>query len=88
MASHNTRIVRRSNALLDNAYGEKFRYSEVMSVGSLPIVSTIAAGAVAGGLGAFLAAMAFTPTRKVLDRILPPPFGPQREGPRDRPFHV
>ncbi|MGZ8176947.1 saccharopine dehydrogenase family protein [Williamsia sp. SKLECPSW1] len=73
MASHNTRIVRRSNALLDNAYGERFRYSEAMSVGSLPVVSTIVAGAVAGGLGAFLAAMAFTPTRKLLDRILPAP---------------
>ncbi|GAA2064622.1 saccharopine dehydrogenase family protein [Williamsia deligens] len=71
MASHNTRIVRRSNALLHNAYGDRFRYSEAMSVGSLPVVSTVAAGAVAGGLGAFLAAMAFPPTRKLLDRILP-----------------
>lgn len=32
MASYNTRIVRRSNALLDYAYGRRFRYSEYMSV--------------------------------------------------------
>ncbi|GAA1460743.1 saccharopine dehydrogenase family protein [Williamsia maris] len=71
MASHNTRIVRRTNALLDNAYGDRFRYGEAMSVGSIPGVSTAVAGLVAGGMGAFLGAMAFTPTRKLLDRILP-----------------
>ena len=34
MASFNTRIVRRSNALQDWSYGRGFRYSEVMGVGS------------------------------------------------------
>ena len=43
MASANTRIVRRSNALLDWAYGARFDIRRVMSVGSL--------GAGAGRLG-------------------------------------
>ena len=34
MAPYNTRIVRRSNGLLDWAYGRRFRYAEHMSVGS------------------------------------------------------
>ena len=37
MAPYNTRIVRRSNALLDWAYGRQFRYSESMSLGSSPL---------------------------------------------------
>jgi short subunit dehydrogenase-like uncharacterized protein len=37
MAPYNTRIVRRSNALLDWAYGRQFRYSETMSMGSSPV---------------------------------------------------
>lgn len=49
MAPANTRIVRRSNALLDWAYGRQFRYSEHMSVGSsvvAPMASAIVGGAV------------------------------------------
>jgi short subunit dehydrogenase-like uncharacterized protein len=34
MAPYNTRIVRRSNALQEWAYGRRFRYTEYMSVGS------------------------------------------------------
>lgn len=44
MAPHNTRIVRRSNALLDWAYGRQFRYSETVSVGSnrvAPVTSAV-----------------------------------------------
>ena len=56
MASTNTRVVRRSNALQDWAYGQRFRYSECQSVGSsvlAPVVSAVAAGAGAAftGLG-------------------------------------
>jgi short subunit dehydrogenase-like uncharacterized protein len=43
MASINTRIVRRSNALLDWAYGRRFRYSENMSVGSSPVAPVASA---------------------------------------------
>ena len=42
MGATNTRIVRRSNALLDWAYGNTFRYAENMSVGS-SIVAPVAA---------------------------------------------
>jgi len=47
MASINTRVVRRSNALLDWAYGRGFRYSENMSLGSSPL-APLASGVAAG----------------------------------------
>ncbi|MGB3771771.1 MAG: saccharopine dehydrogenase NADP-binding domain-containing protein [Rhodococcus sp. (in: high G+C Gram-positive bacteria)] len=72
MASYNTRVVRRTNALRGYAYGKHFRYSEVMSVGSSP-ASPVIAGAVLAGLGAFVAGMAFKPTRFLLDKVLPKP---------------
>lgn len=72
MAAHNTRIVRRSNALRGYAYGRKFKYSEVMSVGSSPL-SPVIAGGVAAGLVAFVAGLSFPPTRFVLDKVLPKP---------------
>ncbi|MEO9326918.1 saccharopine dehydrogenase family protein [Gordonia aurantiaca] len=80
MASYNTRIVRRSNALLDNAYGSDFHYAETMNVGGVPALSTLAAGVVAVGTGAFLGAMSFGPTRRLLDRVLPEPG----EGPSEK----
>ncbi|GAB4725318.1 hypothetical protein MOKP126_49570 [Mycobacterium avium subsp. hominissuis] len=50
MAPYNTRIVRRSNALLDWAYGRSLRYSESMSLGSSPLAPV--ASAVVGGTAA------------------------------------
>jgi short subunit dehydrogenase-like uncharacterized protein len=79
MASFNTRIVRRSNALQDWSYGRGFRYSEVMGVGSGPLGAATAVGVTAGLAGA-LAAMSFAPTRALLDRVLPAPgTGPSEE---------
>jgi short subunit dehydrogenase-like uncharacterized protein len=72
MAGTNTRVVRRSNALLEYAYGRRLRYREVQGFGSKP-TSAVAAGAVMAGLGAFLAGMQWKPTRSVLDRVLPAP---------------
>ena len=69
MASYNTRVVRRSNALRGWEYGRRFRYREAMaSVGSsvLAVATTV-------GLGAFIVGMALPPTRFVLDRVLPKP---------------
>ncbi|SON61552.1 Putative trans-acting enoyl reductase [Mycobacterium simulans] len=43
MAPYNTRIVRRSNALLDWSYGKQFRYTETMSVGSSPLAPVASA---------------------------------------------
>ncbi len=71
MASYNTRIVRRSNALREWAYGRKFRYREVMSVGS-SFASPVIAGAVSAGLGAVVLGMTFAP-KQILDRVLPKP---------------
>ncbi|MGF0310074.1 saccharopine dehydrogenase family protein [Rhodococcus sp. IEGM1428] len=71
MASYNTRVVRRSNALRDWAYGKQFRYSEVMSVGS-SFASPVLAGALSAGLFVGVSAMTVLPG-KVLDRILPKP---------------
>lgn len=72
MASANTRIVRRSNALQGWAYGRSLRYGEVMGMGRGP-VGAVTAGATALGLRVFGAALALPPTRKLLDRILPSP---------------
>ncbi|MFC3298212.1 enoyl-ACP reductase [Arthrobacter agilis] len=72
MASANTRIVRRSNALQNWAYGRSFRYGEAMGAARGPKGAVIA-GATALGLGAFMGAMALPPLRRVLDRALPAP---------------
>ena len=72
MAAFNTRVVRRSNALQEWAYGRELRYSEVMGSGRGPLGAVAAVG-VAGGLLAFLAAMTVPPTRALLDRVLPAP---------------
>jgi short subunit dehydrogenase-like uncharacterized protein len=72
MASINTRVVRRSNALQDWAYGRRFRYREVMSAGDGPL-APVKAGAVVAGLGTLVAGLSFGPTRALLDRVLPSP---------------
>ncbi len=72
MAPYNTRIVRRSNALLGHAYGTGFRYREVMSVGRSPLAPVLAGG-VTAGVGALVAGMALPPTRFLLDKVLPAP---------------
>ena len=47
MASYNTRVVRRSNALQDHAYGRDLRYGEVMGLGTGPRGAVAAAGVTA-----------------------------------------
>ncbi len=72
MASVNTRVVRRSNALHGWAYGRSLRYGEVMGVGR-GAAGAVTAGATALGLRVFGAALALPPTRKLLARVLPSP---------------
>ena len=79
MAPYNTRIVRRSNALRGWAYGRRFRYRELMSVGSSPLSPVIAAGT-KPVIGALALGLSFAPTRFVLDRLLPKPG----DGPDER----
>jgi short subunit dehydrogenase-like uncharacterized protein len=72
MASYNTRIVRRSNALNGWAYGRSFRYREVMALGSKPVGAAMAAAAT-GAVVALGAAIGFRPAHLLLDRVLPAP---------------
>ena len=88
MASYNTRVVRRSNALRDWAYGRAFRYREVMSVGASPLSAVIAAGTKIG-LGALVVGLSLPPTRFLLDRLLPKPGeGPSERARREGHFTV
>jgi short subunit dehydrogenase-like uncharacterized protein len=88
MASYNTRIVRRSNALLGHAYGPGFRYREVMSVGTGPLAPVLAGG-VTAGLGALAVGMTLPPSRALLDRVLPKPgAGPSAKVQQSGRFRV
>jgi len=83
MAPFNSRIVRRSNALRDQAYGPGFRYREVMGVGAGPAAPLIATG-VTAGLGLLYAGMSWAPSRRVLDRVLPQPGSGPSAGSQSR----
>ncbi len=76
MASYNTRIVRRSNALTGWSYGRGLRYGEVMGcgkgIGGAATASAVSVGLVAT-LAGMSAAMRTEPTRALLDRVLPAP---------------
>ncbi len=77
MASINTRVVHRSNALANYAYGEDFRYDEAMLTGA-GVRGRMTAYAIAGALGAFVAMTALPPSGWVLERFVLPAPG---EGP-------
>jgi short subunit dehydrogenase-like uncharacterized protein len=87
MANLNTRVVRRSNALQQWAYGRTFRYREVMGFGD-GVAGRARALAVAGGLSALPIGLALPPTRFVLDHVLPDPGeGPGEDMVRNGFFH-
>jgi len=85
MGQINTRVVRRSSALQNWAYGSRFRYREVMGLGS-GALAPVLAGAMAGGVGALAAGLSFAPTRAVLDRVLPSPGQGPGASTRERGF--
>ena len=85
MGTINTRVVRRSNALQGHAYGRRLRYRELMLTGGLPL-GPVKAAAIAGGLGALVGGLSFTPTRKLLDRLLPDPGEGPGEEAREKGF--
>ncbi len=85
MGTVNTRVVRRSNALQDYAYGRSMRYRELMLGGGLPL-GPVKAAAIAAGAGALVAGLSIAPTRKVLDRLLPDPGEGPSEQARERGF--
>ena len=75
MAGPNSRIVRRSNALLDYAYGRRLEYAEQMSMGrslAAPVAAALATGGNAAAMG--LGGRFFNRLpRKLVDRIAPKP---------------
>ncbi|HEY8088661.1 MAG TPA: saccharopine dehydrogenase NADP-binding domain-containing protein [Polyangiaceae bacterium] len=88
MAAINTRVVRRSNALLGYAWGEDFRYSEAMSFGA-GAKGFLVAAAVSAGVAAAMGAVAVRPVRRALARRVLPASGegPSRET-RERGYFV
>ncbi len=72
MAGINTRVVRRSNALMKDAYGADFRYDEATLMGP-GIGGWVKAAAFTAALGGTLAAAAIGPLRGLLARALPDP---------------
>ena len=80
MASVNTRIVRRTHALLGWPWGRRFRYTEAVSTGpGLPGLAR--ATAITAALGGFMAAASVGPSRAVMNRLLLPQPG---EGPDEK----
>jgi short subunit dehydrogenase-like uncharacterized protein len=77
MGGVNTRIVHRSNALSDYAYGVDFLYDESIRMGR-GLKGGLGAYALAGGLGAFMAGAALPPTRWLMEKLVLPKPG---EGP-------
>ena len=77
MAAINTRVVHRSNALLNKAYGDDFRYDESMLTGAGIKGSAIAA-AIASGVATMMVGASLGPLRAGLERFVMPKPG---EGP-------
>jgi short subunit dehydrogenase-like uncharacterized protein len=67
----NTRVVRRTNALLGYAYGRSFRYREVSGIprglGGAAVVASL------GGLALAMLGLRWGPSRRLLTRVLPRP---------------
>jgi short subunit dehydrogenase-like uncharacterized protein len=79
MAGVNTRVVRRSNALQDWAYGRGFRYRETTGFGSGP-AAPLKGAAASAAFQSLEAGLAFGPSRALLSRLLPAPG----QGPSDK----
>ncbi|WP_257451482.1 saccharopine dehydrogenase family protein [Archangium lipolyticum] len=86
MSAVNTRVVRRSNALLGHPWGQDFLYSEVSSFRP-GVKGLLTATGMTAGLGGLLAAMSVPALRRQLEkRVLPAPGeGPSPEE-RERGF--
>ena len=88
MASVNTRVVRRSHALLGYPWGRDFLYTEVAGYGG-GMKGLARASSVTAGLGGFFVALQVKPLRKLLEsKVLPAPGqGPSAEE-REHGFFV
>lgn len=86
MAAANTRIVRRSNALLNYAYGRRFEYAEQMSMGR-SLVAPVTAAVSAGANNVIMALGSRYFNRlpgKLIERIVPKPGTGPSERTRER----
>jgi short subunit dehydrogenase-like uncharacterized protein len=73
MGAINVRIVHRTNALSDGAYGADFRYDEAV-LGGRGLKGRAIATGIAAGLGGFAVAASVAPLRAALERfVLPAP---------------
>ncbi|WP_026375224.1 saccharopine dehydrogenase family protein [Aestuariibacter salexigens] len=79
MAAINTRIVHRTNALLEKEYGERFQYDEAMFTGK-DMQGAARGWMMSLGLGAFMLGAALPPTRWLLENYIMPKPG---EGPSE-----
>nr|WP_090339878.1 trans-acting enoyl reductase family protein [Mycolicibacterium malmesburyense]CRL68502.1 saccharopine dehydrogenase [Mycolicibacterium malmesburyense] len=89
MAAVNTRIVRRSNALLDYAYGRRLEYGEQMSMGKSALAPVTSALSAAGNAATMALGTRFfhrVPT-KVVERVLPKPGTGPSEQVRENGFY-
>lgn len=77
MAAVNERVVHRSNALANDAYGSRFSYDEAVITGT-GLKGRLAALTMVAGLGAFMAGVLVPPVRGLMERFLLPKPG---EGP-------
>lgn len=79
MGAINTRIVHRSNALQNAAYGQEFTYDEAIMTGR-GLKGRASAYGMTAALGAFFTASALKPTRWVVEKLVPKPGeGPSPE---------
>lgn len=85
MATYNTRLVRRSNALTSHRYGRDFRYREVMKTGD-GFAGSATAYAIAAGLGGSVAAMSLPFLSPLMDKVLPSPGSGPKEAARAKGF--
>jgi len=83
MAVINTRIVHRSNCLIEDGYSEHFSYNEAMLTGKGFMGGGMAAG-VSAGLGTFALAAAIAPSRWAMEKFILPKPG---EGPNEEAQH-
>ncbi len=92
MAGINTRVVRRSNALLGHAYGRRFRYREVTDMGTQLPTALARAVPNIGAMAAITPATfpkIGTPVEALLQRLLPKPGqGPDEATRRAGSFDV
>ena len=90
MGPVNTRVVRRSHALMGQPYGPEFRYDEAIAFPNLPAPGAwAAANATAAASAGAMAAMGLRPLRELAARHLPQPgSGPSEQQMADGHFKL